>query len=168
MLLRYIFISLCLLYAPSVEAQVAAPLGVWRQTNVKWQRPPAELELRNRYAESAVLYFSPDHRFVLMFGTLIQRISSEEMSKGDGRIVYLGTWKVNDNSVHVEYHLVSRTVAIEGEIIPGAPVSDDIQLRGSTLHFKKDRFARDRNLDVEFKATLETETALEGKWHGQP
>jgi hypothetical protein len=135
---------------------------------VKWKTPPAELELKNRYAETAVLYFSPDHRLVLMFGTLIQGTSSEGMSKGDGRVIYLGTWKLNGNSIHVEYHLVSRTVPIGGEVIPGAPMSRDIQLRGTSLLFEKDRFVRDKNLDDDFKSILEGETALEGKSHGQP
>jgi hypothetical protein len=136
--------------------------------NMSWKEPPAELDLKQRYAEAAVLYFSPDQRLVLMYGTLIQSHSSEGMSHGDGRIIYLGTWKVTGTSVHVEYRLVSRTVAKEGETLPGPIQSKDIHLRGNTLLFQKDRFDRDKNLDDEFKAILQGESARQGKSNRQP
>jgi len=67
------------------------------------ERPPPELELNQRYAEAAVLYFSPDRRFVLVYATVIQGPTSEAISGGDGRVVYFGTWKLTGNSLHVEY-----------------------------------------------------------------
>jgi hypothetical protein len=103
-----------------------------------------------------------------MYGTLIQAPSSEGMSHGDGRIVYLGTWKLTGNSLHVEYRLVSRTVPKEGETLPGPVQSEDIRVGGSTLLFQKDRFDRDKNLDDEFKAILQGESARLGKPNGQP
>jgi hypothetical protein len=136
--------------------------------NMSWKEPPAELDLKQRYAEAAVLYFNPDQRLVLMYGTLIQSHSSEGMSHGDGRIIYLGTWKVTGTSIHVEYRLVSRTVAKEGETLPGPIQSKDIHLRGNTLLFQKDRFDRDKNLDDEFKAILQGESARQGKSNRQP
>jgi hypothetical protein len=39
-------------------AQVS-PTGAWRQSDLTWKKPPAELELKERYAESAIVYFSP-------------------------------------------------------------------------------------------------------------
>jgi|SRR5215469_8379572 len=66
--------------APSLTAQVATPTGAWRQMNVTWKKPPAELDLKERYAESAVLYFSPAHRFVLLYGTVIRGPASEAIS----------------------------------------------------------------------------------------
>lgn len=59
MILRYLCILLCLLGGASLGAQVAPPTGAWRQTNVAWKKPPAELKSNERYAEAAVLYFSP-------------------------------------------------------------------------------------------------------------
>jgi len=120
---------------------------VWRQSNLTWKKPPAELELKERYAEAAILYFSPDHRFVLLYGTVIQGPTSEAISGGDGRVVYFGTWKLTDNSLHVEYRLVSRTVAKEGETLPGPVQSEDVRVRSNTLLFQKDHFARDKKLD---------------------
>jgi hypothetical protein len=131
-------------------------------------QPPAELELKQRYAEAAVLYFSPDQRFVRLYGTVIQGPKSEGLSHGDGRVVYLGTWKLTGNTLHVEYRLVSRTVAKEGETLPGPIQSEDIHVRGSTLRFQKDRFERDKNLDDEFKAILQGESARQRTSDGHP
>ena len=85
---------------------------------------------------------------------MIQGPTSEAISGGDGRVVYLGTWKLTGNSLHVEYRLVSRTVAKEGETLPGPVQSEDVRVRGSTLLFQKDRFRRDEKLDDELKAIL--------------
>jgi hypothetical protein len=154
-------ISLCLLGGASLTAQVAAPRGAWRQSNLTWTKPPVELELKERYAEAAILYFSPDQRFVLLYGTVIQGPTSEAISGGDGRVVYFGTWKVTDNSLHVEYRLVSRTVAKEGESLPGPVQSEDVRVKSNRLLFRKDTFTRDEKLDGddEFQIILERESA---------
>jgi hypothetical protein len=161
MILRYLCISLCLLGGASSRAQVVPPTGAWLQTNVKWKKPPAELESKQQYAEAAVLYFSLDQRFILLYGTVRQVPTSEAISGGDGRVVYLGTWKLTGSVLHVEYRLVSRTVAKEGETLPGPVQSEDVRVRGSTLLFQKDRFRRDEKLDGddEFKIILERESA---------
>lgn len=157
----YLCISLCLLGCASLTAQVAPPLGAWRQLNLTWKKPPGELELKERYAEAAILYFSPNQRFVLLYGTVIQGATSEAISGGDGRVVYFGTWKLTSNSLHVEYRLVSRTVAKEGETLPGPVQSEDVRATGSTLVFQKKRFTRDEKLDGddEFKIVRERENA---------
>lgn len=162
MILRYLCISLCLLGGVSLRAQVAPPTGAWRQTNVKWKKPPAELKLKQRYAEAAILYFSSDHKFVLLYGTVIQGPTSEGVSHGDGCVAYLGAWNLTGNSLHVEYRLVSRTVAQEGETLPGPVQSEDLRVRGSTLLFQKGRFRRDGKLDDEFKAIIQDESAHQG------
>lgn len=170
MILRYFCLALCLLGSgsASLPAQVAPPMGAWRQTNVTWKKPPAELELKERYAEARVLYFSPDHRFVLLGATVIQGPTSKAISEGDGRVVYLGTWKLTGNSLQVEYRLVSRTVAEEGETLPGPVQSEDVRVRGSTLLFQKGRFRGDEKLDDELKAILEGESARQGRSNGHP
>ena len=164
MILRYLWILLCLLGGTSLRAQVAPPTGAWRQTNVAWKKPPAELKSNERYAEAAVLYFSSDQRFVLLYGTVRQRPTSERISGGDGRVVYVGTWKLTGNSLHVEYRLVSRTVAKEGETLPGPVQSEDVRVRGSTLLLGKGRFRRDEKLDGndEFKIILGRESVRQG------
>ena len=155
-------ISLCLLGGASLSAQVAPPSGAWRQSNPKWKKPPAQLELKERYAEAAILYFGPDQRFVLLYGTVIRGATSEVISGGDGRVVYFGTWKLIGNSLHVEYRLVSRTVAKQGETLPGPIQSEDVRVKSSALMFQKDRFTRDEKLDGddEFKIIFERESTL--------
>jgi len=157
----YLCISLCLLGGAVREAQLAPPMGAWRQSKLTWKKPPAELELKECYAEAAILYFSPDQRFVLLYGTVIQGPTSEAISGGDGRVVYFGTWKPSGNSLHVEYRLVSRTVAKASETLPGPVQSEDVRAIGSALVFQKDRFIRDEKLDGddEFKIILEHESA---------
>jgi len=56
--------------------------------------------------------------------------------------------------------LVSRTVAKEGETLPGPAQSEDVRVRGRTLLFRKDLFRRDEKLDGddEFKIILERES----------
>jgi hypothetical protein len=159
MIIKWLCISLCLLGGSSLRAQIAPPSGAWLQTNLTWKKPPAELELKERYAEATVIYFSPDQRFVLLYGTVIQNPKTEVVSHGDGRVVYLGTWKLTGNSLHVQYRLVSRTVAKEGETLPGPVQSEDVWVGGSTLLFRRDRFGRDEKLDDELKGILQGESA---------
>jgi hypothetical protein len=71
-----IFFLLCLLSAP-LQSQEPSVLGAWRQSGIKWKKPPAELHLRERYAESAILYFGADHEFAVMYGTGIQGSNAE-------------------------------------------------------------------------------------------
>lgn len=163
-ILRYIALLLLLLGGASVKAQVAQPSGTWLQTKLVWKKPPPELELKERYAEAAVLYFSPDHRLVVLYATVIQGATSEVISGGDGQVVYLGTWSLNGKSLHVEYRLVSRTVAKVGETLPGPVLSGDIPSTGGTLLFMEERFKRDEKLDNELKTILQRETA----WQGNP
>jgi hypothetical protein len=160
--LRYVFALLLLLGGASVKAQVAPPSGAWLQTKLVWKMPPPELELKERYAEAEVLYFSPDHKLVVLYATVIQGAKSEVISGGDGQVVYLGTWGLNGNSLHVEYRLVSRTVAKVGETLPGPVLSQDIRSVGVTLLFMKDRFKRDEKLDNELKVILHRESARQG------
>ncbi len=100
----------------------------------------------------------------LLYGTVIQGPTSEAVSGGDGRVVYLGTWKPTGNSLHVEYRLVSRTVEKKGETLPGLVQSEDVRVNGSTLLFQKDRFSREEKLDsdAEFKIILERESVPQG------
>lgn len=145
-----------------LSAQVAMPAGAWRQTNVTWKKPPAELQLKERYAEAAVLYFSPDQKFLLLYATVIQQPKSEQISEGDGCVLYLGTWKPTGNHLDVEYRLVSRTIAKEGETLPGPVQTAHVWVRDSAVLFQKDRFVQDKNLDNHLKAVLQEESARPG------
>lgn len=161
MIIRYLCVWLCLLAGAASTAPVMPPAGAWRQANVTWKKPPAALKLKERYAEAAVLYFSPDQRFLLLYGTIIQQPKHEGKSVGDACTAYMGTWKLTGNSISVEYRLVSATIVQKGETLPGPIKSEGIHVKGSTLLFQRDRFERDKNLDSQFKAILEDEHACE-------
>lgn len=162
MTLKYLCLSLLLLGGASLGARGSPSWGAWRQTDVAWKKPPVELEMKQRYADAAVLYFSSDHKFVLLYALVIQSATSEGISEGDGCVAYLGTWNLTVNTLHVQYRLVSRTVQKQGEMLPGQVQSEDVRLRGSTLFFQKHRFVRDGKLDDKLKATLQEESVHPG------
>ena len=64
-----------------------------------------------RYAETALLYFGSNHEFSVVYATVIQGPTAEGVSRGDGRVVYLGTWKLEGAKLSVEYRLASRQCA---------------------------------------------------------
>jgi hypothetical protein len=117
------------------------------------------LELKERYAAAAMLYFSPNRHFLLIYATVIQAPTWEEISVGDGRDVYLGTWNLHGKSIHVKFHLVSRTIVEEGETIPGPIENQEILPRNGALLFKNNRFKPDKKLEGALKTILQDETA---------
>jgi hypothetical protein len=141
------------------QAQVAHPLGSWCQSGLKWTKPPAELQLNGRSAEAGLLYFGPNGQFALIYGTVIQGRNWEAVSHGDGRVVYLGTWKLDGTVLRVEYRLASRTVQRENETLPGPMQQADIRAEGGFLLFDKMRFHRDRRLGDDLRAINEGERA---------
>jgi hypothetical protein len=118
--------------------------------------------VKERYAQAAVLYFSPDQKFVLLYATVIQQLESEQISEGDGCVLYVGTWKPTGNLLDVEYRLVSRTITKEGETLPGPVQTAQVRATDSAVLFQKDRFDRDTHLDNHLKAVLQNERAHPG------
>jgi hypothetical protein len=117
------------------------------------------MHLNERLAEVGLLYFSPNNQFALVYGTVIQRATSETLSQGDGRVIYLGTWKFDGSAVRVEYRLVSRTVPEEGEKLPGPVEEKTLRWRGGILLFDKTMFKRDKRLDDQLLSVLQDESA---------
>jgi hypothetical protein len=136
-------------------AEIAIPTGTWVETHVRWLKPPAELDyLHEHYAEAGILFFGADNQFLLVYGTVIKHPDSESFSQGDGRVVFLGTWQMHGSSLQVRYQLVERTVAREGEQIPGPILSAEILVKRADLMFDRKRFDRDARLDHDLKAIL--------------
>ena len=163
-LLRTLFLtSIWMACVCSVAAQNAPPAHVtqpsrsWTQSGLRWTKPPAELHLKQRSAEAALLYFGPNHEFALVFASVIQGPNSEGVSHGDGRVVYLGTWESESTIPHVEYRLVSRTVAKANETLPGPMQKGDVQVKEGVLLFDKMRFQRDRRLDDDLRTIVQGE-----------
>ena len=143
--------------APGTDA--LAPERAWRQSDVKWNKPPAELQLEERYAETALLYFGSNHEFSLVYATVIQGPKSEGVSRGDGQVVYLGKWKSEGAKVGVEYRLASRTVRKDGEETPGPLERAEISKQNGLLLFLKMRFTRDEQLDNDLLAIYRGESS---------
>jgi len=152
------FLLLCLLVVAS-QGQHSRVSGSWRQSGIKWTKAPTELHLKQRYAESAVLYFGASHDFALVYASVIQGPRSEVLSRGDGQVVYLGTWRPDGPTLHLEYQLISRTVSKSGETLPGPRQKGDVQIKNGTLLFEKMGFQRDPRLDDDLRAILQGERA---------
>ena len=93
---RMTYVSYLLLWILSMSPRTGAPAlqGAWRQSDVKWNKPPAELQLEERYAEAALLYIGSNHEFSLVYATVIQGPKSEGVSRGDGQVVLLGKMEI--------------------------------------------------------------------------
>jgi hypothetical protein len=61
---------------------------------------------------------------------------------------------MHGSSLQVRYQLVERTVAREGEQIPGPILSAEILVKRADLMFDRKRFDRDARLDHDLKAIL--------------
>jgi hypothetical protein len=155
---RTIFFLLCLLGAP-LQSQEPSFLGSWRQSGIKWTRPPAELHLKERSAESAILYFGANHQFALLYGNVIQGSGWETLSHGDSQVIYLGTWEADGATVHVKYQLIRRTISKPNETMPGPMQMGEIQIEKNALLFEKMQFHGDRRLDNDLRDTSQGERA---------
>lgn len=141
-------------------ADVVIPPGSWLETGVRWQKPPAELSyLHEQFAEAGILFFAANHRFLLVYGTVLRQPNNETLSQGDGRVVYIGTWKTDGSRLRVEYQLVERTVRREGEQIPGPMLTASLQTSSGHLILEGKRFERDARLDPDLRAILEGSAA---------
>jgi hypothetical protein len=142
-----------------LRGQTSSIAGAWLQNDVKWKKPPAELRLKERYAESAILFFGVNDEFAMVYGTVIRGADSEELSHGDGRVAYLGTWKSDEGRLRATYRLVSRTVHVVNEKLPGPTETREIQRAQKSLVFGGMRFHREVGLDQSIRATFEGEHA---------
>lgn len=160
--------ALLSLMIASAQGQTTTQIsGAWRQSGVKWTKPPAELHLDERSAQAGLLYFGPNGQFALIYGNVIQGANRETLSHGDGQVVYLGKWTFDRAILQVEYRLVSRTVHRQGEELPGPLEKKMLQSKDGVLFLDKTRFQRDELLDAQLLAVYQGETARRGS-EGQP
>jgi hypothetical protein len=155
------------LLTAAAQGQIAQVSGAWVESDLKWNKPPAELHLEERSAPAGILYFGPSNHFALVYGVVNQGPSWEILSHGDGQVIYLGTWQLDKNVLTVEYRLVRRTLVKENEKLPGPIEKKTLQLNGGVLLFEKTRFQRDKRLDDQMLAVWQGESANAGR-PGQP
>src|SRR5436190_3280814 len=136
------------IYSSSEQVEKVALAGAWLQSDVKWTNAPAEINARLQSGEATVLYFRPDHSFALI-NCVVNRVPIEYMtiSHGDGQVVYLGRWAAAGDQITVTYRLVSRTVEIKSEKVPGPFKRGTIKTSHAVLNMSARRYHRSKAVD---------------------
>jgi hypothetical protein len=83
--------------------------GAWLEADSNWVNAPKYVTSREQWSQTAVLYFGKDHKFALMYCTVI-RVPKKYMniSNGDPRGVYRGEWSIHNDTVSLTYQLVEH------------------------------------------------------------
>lgn len=123
--------------------------GAWLQEGIKWAKAPKEINPRLSSGRAAIVYFGPDHAFAVIYAT-VNRVPREYevICNGCGQVVYSGTWEIDDKTIKVKYRLVSRTVEVAGEQLPGPVKEDTAKLKGDAIVFLGHSFHRATELDA--------------------
>jgi hypothetical protein len=139
------FVCLPALAAGLAQEQVH---GAWLQDGVKWTKAPPDINPQLQTGEAEILYFDKDQTFAVVH-CVVNRVPKQyqTISHGDGEVVYRGRWTGVGDTIAVDYRLVSRTVAIKGEELPGPIQHATIRESGGTLSFDRKAFRRTPTLD---------------------
>jgi len=123
--------------------------GAWISTDIPWTNAPESVERGLRTGEAAVLYFGPGRSFTLIYCVIYHSGKRYAISAGDGQVVYTGSWRpcAADGTIEVEFRLVSRTVTIIGERLPGKLERGIIRTTPQRFEFRSRGFVRFRSLD---------------------
>ena len=133
----------------AVHLNESALGGAWLETDAKWVSVPKDVAPNEQWAQAAVFYFGKDHKFSLIYCTVI-RVPERYMniSNGDPRGVYTGQWSVHEDRISVTYQLVEQTILLKDQKLPGPMQSATIKISGGPiLNFDGKRFRRAVALD---------------------
>jgi hypothetical protein len=124
------------------------PEGTWIQKALKWDRAPRQIQPRPETAPAALIYFYPDHKFAFFYG-LVLRYGKRTpgVSAGDGLTIYRGTWDRVEGGIKVRYRLEERTIAKDGEKIPGECTNGLIRFENNGLLFQGIQFKGEPGMD---------------------
>lgn len=140
---------LCSLTAGVPAQPAGAPQGAWLQDGTKWSRAPKEINDKLTSGRATILYFSPDHLFALIYATVNRVLGEYEViCNGCGQVVYSGTWEVVEKTVKVKYRLVTRSVPVTGEQLPGPLQEEAVKIEGTAVKFLGHSFHRSTELDA--------------------
>jgi len=94
--------------------------GAWLEADSKWVNAPKDVAPRTQSGQTAVLYFGRDHKFALIYCTVI-RVAKDHLniSNGDPRSVFRGEWSIHGNTISLTYQLVEQTIVVQGRELPG-------------------------------------------------
>ena len=124
--------------------------GAWITRDIDWVKAPAAVERGLRTGEAAVLYFGPEKSFALIYCVIYHARDRYAISAGDGQVVYIGSWKPgSDGVIDVEYRLVSRSVGVMGETLPGKVERGTIKIAPQQFEFNTKPYIRLRALDAD-------------------
>lgn len=128
------------------ESELSLPDGAWLRDGVHWTGAPRDINLQLESGEAEVLYVEKYLVFAAIYCTVLRENGADmTISHGDPQTVYLGTWDSDEHSVR--YRLVSRTVRIIGEELPGPVQRATIRVSEGVLIFGHERFHRVPRLD---------------------
>lgn len=126
----------------SGSAQSTKDGQLWVPVDLKWNPiQGAPHNVHERTAPAVVLYFGKNGEFVRDDCWLIRSGKSISISNGDPHNEYVGrmTEQMLDGAKYT-YHLVLRTVAREGEVLPGPEVSEFASSKAKSGLAMGDRF----------------------------
>ena len=112
-------IILLLLWSCAALAQTAKTAGAWLPVSVKWEHAPPQINPKLETGATTILYFGENGQFAKV-GCVVNREPGRytTLSQGDGQVISLGEWDGHLPG-KTKYRLVSRTVTVEGEKLPG-------------------------------------------------
>lgn len=112
-------IILLLLWCCAAFAQGVKPTGAWLPVHAKWEHVPATINPKLETGATTVLYFDEHGNFVAVAGVVNRELGRyTTISRGDGQVISIGEWDGHLPG-RVRYRLISRTVSLEGEKLPG-------------------------------------------------
>jgi hypothetical protein len=134
--------------------------GAWLRDGVRWAKAPPDINPHLQTGEAEILYFGKDQTFAVIH-CVVNRVPKEyeTISHGDGQVVYRGKWEAAGDNITVEYRLVSRTLQIKGEALPGPIQHATITTFNRALHLDGKTFHRTARLD---KSAAEVVNGLAG------
>jgi hypothetical protein len=124
--------------------------GAWLESDSKWMNAPKGVAPHEQTSQTAVLYFGRDHKFALIYCTVI-RVSKAHMniSDWDPRGVYRGEWSIDNDTLSLNYQLVEQTIVLQGQKLPGPIQHANIKISvGPILNFDRKQFRREPALDA--------------------
>jgi hypothetical protein len=117
-------------------AQTAKTTGAWLPVDTKWEHAPPTINPRLETGSTTVLYFEKQGRFALV-ECVVNREAGRyiTLSQGDGQVIFIGEWDGHLPG-KVRYQLVSRTVTLEGEKLPGLWHSEALASKNGLILFR--------------------------------
>lgn len=122
--------------------------GAWLRDGVKWTKAPSKIRRNLTLGQAEILYFGEQQVFAIIDCT-VNRVPKEyeTISQGDAQGLYKGKWEAKGDDIVIEYVLVSRTVQLKGEVLPGPIQHARIKASDKVLHLNGKTFRRATALD---------------------